>query len=329
MRASAEGASGENLVRSTRVLRKCVFRTTALGKKPPKKTECFQSAPKSLIYEYVGFARASGTKRKRCRERRRRERRKFGALYASFMQKCLLYHWARQKVLKKRSVFRMLQSHSFTNTLVLRAPLEQRETMLASAKGASGENLERPTRVLRKSAFCTTALGKKSKKKTECFQSAPKSLIYEYVGFARAEGASGENLEHYTHVLCKSVFCTIGLGKKCSKNGVSSECSKVTHLRIRWFCTRPYNKEKRCSRAPKARAEKIWCVLREFYANVSFVPLRLAKSPKKTECFQSAPKSLIYEYVGFARASGTNRKRRRERRRRERRKFGALYASFM
>ena len=60
--------------------------------KSPKKTECFQSAPKSLIYEYVGFARASGTKRQRCRERRRRERRKFGALYASFMQKCLLYH---------------------------------------------------------------------------------------------------------------------------------------------------------------------------------------------------------------------------------------------
>ena len=239
--------------------------------KSPKKTECFQSAPKSLIYEYVGFARASGTKRKRCRERRRRERRKFGALYASFMQKCLLYHWARQEVLKKRSVFRMLQSHSFTNTLVLRAPLEQRETMLASAEGASGENLERPTRVLRKSAFCTTALGKKSK-----------------------------------------------------KNGVFSECSKVTHLRIRWFRARLRNKEKAMSRAPKARAEKIWCILRKFYAKVLSVPLLLAKSAKKTECFQSAPKSLIYEYVGFARASRTKRNDARERRRRERRKIGAF-----
>ena len=88
----------------------------------------------------------------------------------------------------------MLQSHSFTNTLVLRAHLEQRETMLASAEGASGENLERSTRALRKSAFCTTALGKKSK-----------------------------------------------------KNGVFSECSKVTHLRIRWFRARLRSKEKAMS----------------------------------------------------------------------------------
>ena len=149
-------------------------------------TQYFENTPKSLIYEYEGFMRASRTKRNDARERRRRERRKFGAFYASFTQMCLSYHCAWQKVQKKRSVFRVLQSHSFTNTLVSRAPPEQRESDVASA-----------------------------------------------------EGASGENLEHYTQVLCKSVFCTIGLGKKCSKNGVSSECSKVTHLRIRWFCARP------------------------------------------------------------------------------------------
>ena len=63
------------------------------------------------------------------------------------------------KSAQKRSVFRMLQSRSFTNTLVLHAPPEQRETMLASAEGASGKKLEHPTRVLRKSAFYTTVFG--------------------------------------------------------------------------------------------------------------------------------------------------------------------------
>ena len=231
----------------------------------------------------------------------------------------------------------MLQSHSFANTLVLRAPPEQRESDVASA-----------------------------------------------------EGASGDNLEHFTQILYKSAFCTIELGKKCSKNGVFSQCSKVAHLRIRWFCARLQNKEKRCSRAPKARAEKIGAFYASFtqkclshhcawhkvhktlsilrmlqshsftntlvlrapperkamlasaegasgenlkhYTQIlcksAFCTIGLGKSAQKTECFQNAPKSLIYEYDGFARASRTKRNDARERRRRERRKFGASYASF-
>ena len=42
----------------------------------------------------------------------------------------------------------------------------QEKTVLASAEGASGENLEHSTRVLRKSAFCTTVLGTKCTKHT-------------------------------------------------------------------------------------------------------------------------------------------------------------------
>ena len=113
------------------------------------------------------------------------------------------------------------------------------------------------------------------------------------------------------------------------KNGVFSECSKVAHLRIRWFYTCLQNKEKRCSRAPKARAEKIWSILREFYAKAPFTPLSFAQIAQSTQYFENAPKSLIYECERFARASRTKRNDARERRGRELRKFGAFYASFM
>ena len=127
-----------------------------------QKTEVLQNAPKSLIYEYIGFARASRTTRNDACERRRRERRKFEAFYASFTQKRLGHHCAWHKLHKTHSTLRILQSRSFTNTRVLCVPPEQRETMLASAEGASGENLVHSTRVLRKCVFRTTALGKKS-----------------------------------------------------------------------------------------------------------------------------------------------------------------------
>ena len=94
MLASAEGASGENLENSTRVLRKSALCTTVLGKKCPQNTDCFKKAPKSLIHEYVGFARASRTKRNDARERRRREYRKIGAFYTSLTQMCLSHHCA-------------------------------------------------------------------------------------------------------------------------------------------------------------------------------------------------------------------------------------------
>ena len=205
----------------------------------------------------------------------------------------------------------MLLSRSFTNTLVLRALPEQRETMLASTEGASGENLERLTRVLRKSTFCTTVL-EKAPKKTESFQSAPKSLIYEYVGFARASGPKrkrcrGRRRERrkfgafYARFMQKCFLYHCFWQNVLHKRSVLIECSKVTHLRIRWFRARLRNKEKAMSRAPKARAEKIWSIIRKLYAKVSFVPLCSARSAQKTECLQNAPKSFIYEYVGFAR----------------------------
>ena len=167
----------------------------------------------------------------------------------------------------------MLQSHSFPNTRVLRAPPEQKGAMLASAEGTSGENLEHPTRVLRKSIFCTTTLGK-SAQNTEYFKNAPKSFIYEYVGFVRA--------------------------------------SRTTRKR----CRERRRRERRKSGV--------------FYASCMqkyvFVPSCLANSAQKTECFQSAPKSLIYEYVGFTHASRTKTNDAREHRRRERRKIGTFQA---
>ena len=168
----------------------------------------------------------------------------------------------------------MLQSHSFTNTLVLRAPRTKRN-----------DARERRRRERRKFG-------------------AP------YASFTQK---------------CLLHHCA---WQKSKKNGVFPECSKVTHLQIRWFRARLRTKEKAMSRAPKARAEKNLCILRKFSAKVLSVPLLLAKSANKNGVFSKCSK-VTHEYVGFARASGTKRKRCRERRRRERRKFGALYASFM
>ena len=90
-------------------------------------TQYFETAPKSVIYEYVGFARLPDKRQNDPRERRRRERRKFGAFYATFTQKCLLHNCAWHKQHKTHSVLRKLQSHSFTNARILRAPPGQRE----------------------------------------------------------------------------------------------------------------------------------------------------------------------------------------------------------
>ena len=171
------------------------------GSRGPKKSEC----PRTLILNGTlrmlqshSFTNPWGSRarpeqsEKDARERRRRERRKFGAFYASFTQKWLLHHCTWQKLYKTRSTLRMIQSH----------------------------------------------------------------------------------------------------------------CS-----RTRAFCVRLHNKMKRCSRALKARAEKIGSILCEFYAKAPFAPLCLAQSAQNTQCFENAPKSLTCEHVGFARASRTKRKR--------------------
>ena len=156
--ASAEGASGEILEHSTRFYAKVPFVPLCLPKSA-QNAEYFENAQRISAFCAPPEPRENGA-----RERRRRERRKFEAFYASFTQKRLLHHFAWHKVHKTHSTLRILQSHSFTNTRVLCAPPEQKETMLASVEGASGENLEHSTRVLRKCVFRTTALGKKCTK---------------------------------------------------------------------------------------------------------------------------------------------------------------------
>ena len=168
MFASAEGASGEKLRHSMRGLCKCALsRHCACLANNAQDEQYIEVAPKSLIHESIHGVRALPEQSENdARERQRRERRKFGAFYASFTQKWLLRHCTWQKLYKTGSTLRMIQSHSFTNTCVLRAPPQQRKTMLVSAEGASGENLEHSVRVLRKSAFCTTVLGTKCTKHT-------------------------------------------------------------------------------------------------------------------------------------------------------------------
>ena len=78
----------------------------------------------------------------------------------------------------------MIQSHSFTNTCVLRAPPQQRETMLASVEGAGAENWELLCEFYAKAPFPPLCLAQ-SAQNTQCSENAPKSLTYEHVGFAR------------------------------------------------------------------------------------------------------------------------------------------------
>ena len=250
--------------------------------------------------------------------------------------------------------------------------------MLASAEGASGENLEHSTQSLRKSAFCITGLGK-SAQSTEYCENALESLVDEYVDFAhasrtrrkrcsRAPKARAEKFNRsFLREFYAKVPCITGLCKNVLKTRSIVRMPKVTRSRVRGFCTRLQNKEKtmlasakgasgkiwrilrefyaelpfaplclaesaqnmlqshsftnawvlrasttrrkRCSRAPKARAEKIWRMLREFYAKSAFCTTVLGKKCSKHGVFESAPKSLVYECVGFARASRTKRKR--------------------
>ena len=93
-------------------------------------------------------------------------------------------------------------------------------------------------------------------------------------------------------------------------------------LQIRPFCASP-EPRKRCSRAPKARAEKIWSILYAFYAKVTFVPLCLPKSTQNAEFFENVQRTSALCALPEPRENGA-----RERRRRERRKFEAFYASF-
>ena len=153
MLASAEGASGEKDEFCAKVLlNSCaslkVLKTGGILK---------------MLYKYARFVHLQNQENG-ARERRRRERRKFGAFYTRFTQKCFLYPSACQRVLKNRSFFENVQ-----RTSALCAPPEPRENGARERRRPSGENLKHSTRVLRKNASYTTLLGTKCTKNTQYF----------------------------------------------------------------------------------------------------------------------------------------------------------------
>ena len=111
MLASAEGASGEKDEFCAKVLlNSCVslkvLKTGGILK---------------MFYKYARFVHLQNQENG-ARERRRRERRKFGAFYTRFTQKCFLYPSACQRALKTRSFFENVQ-----RTSALCAPPEPTE----------------------------------------------------------------------------------------------------------------------------------------------------------------------------------------------------------
>ena len=86
-----------------------------------------------------------------------------------------------KKLYQTRSTLRIIQSHSFTNTCVLRARPQQRETMLASVEGAGAENAELLCEFYAKAPFPSLCLAQ-SAQNTQCSENAPNSLTYEHVG---------------------------------------------------------------------------------------------------------------------------------------------------
>ena len=269
------------------------FLATTVSKKCSKHSRIVRTLQESRVYEHVGFcARLQNTEENDARERRRRERRKFGSFYARFTQKCSFAPLVLAKVHKTSSMLRMLQSQTFTNSSCLARASRTRVKRCSRAPKARAEKIWSILRDFYAKVPFAPLAWQKVLKTQEYFENAPGSLVYEHVGFARAfrtrrermlasaEGASGENLENFTRVLRKSAQNT-------EYNPLQSH-----RLRIRGSCARFQNREKTIltSRAPKARAEKIWRILRDFYAKVPFAPLCLAKSAQNTEYFENAPK---------------------------------------
>ena len=121
---------------------------------------------------------------------------------------------------------------------------------------------------------------------------------------ASAEGASGKILEHSMWVFAEVAMCTTALAKSAQNKYSQSASGHV--LTSTWFLARASQvNRKRCSRAPKARAEKM---LRHSMRGLCKCALSRHcawQTMLKTQYFENAPKSLIHESMGFARASRT------------------------
>ena len=118
------------------------------------------------------------------RECRRRERKSFGAFFVGFRRSGRVYHCFGKKCTKQ--VFSECFRFTCSRARGFGARLQSKqEKMFASAECASGENLRHSMRVLCK---CTPSrhCAWQTKLKTQYFENAPKSLIHEYMGFARA-----------------------------------------------------------------------------------------------------------------------------------------------
>ena len=139
------------------------FRGTGLGKKYTKQAVMAEFFKSHTAHEPRGFWRA---RLETCKEGEiaSAEGASGEKLRHSMrgLCKCALpRHCAWQTMLKTSSTLRLLQSHSFTNPSMEFTRFQNKvKTMLASAEGASGDNLEHSMRVLRKSGFCATVLGK-------------------------------------------------------------------------------------------------------------------------------------------------------------------------
>ena len=126
---------------------------------------------------------------------------------------------------------------------------------------------------------------------------------------ASAEGASGKNLENSTRVVRKSAVYTTVHGKSAQNTDYFESAPKSLVYECVGFARVSRTKKKDVASAEGASGIKFGEFYATFYAKVPFAPLCLATSPQNTEYCEKAPKTLIYEYVGFARASRTKRKR--------------------
>ena len=204
--------------------------------------------------------------------------------------------------------------------------------------------------------------------------------------FASAEGASEENLVHFTcgceagfrekqhepgsllktfqnHALTNTRFCatlpnTKGKGRirerrrrerrnfgtfyvwytrRCPQNsarlvlaknartrGVFRKRCRITRLRIRDFARAPNKKEEEYSRAPKARAEKIWYILRVFYASMPVCEAGFGKKQHEPGSLLKTLQNHALTNTRFCARLPTQRKKSI----RERRKVCTFYVCF-
>ena len=212
------------------VYEKVLFRATGSGKTCTKQAVCSECSK-------VKQSRTRAPPKQRgkdARERRRRERRKFGAFfdYASFTQKYLLGHCAWQKVHKTRSILKMLQSYSHTNTWVLRAHLEQRETCSRALKARAEKIWSILCKVYAKTPFAPLsrcALHKEHKTRSILRVLQSHSFTNTWVLRApprQTENDARERRRHErrkfgaSHARFKSAFCTTVPCTKSTKHAV-------------------------------------------------------------------------------------------------------------